>query len=197
MIDSPDKKVDIWEEGILLERNLPPQSLLLKSINYVANKNTVLILGDACQIHSQYLGEVAGFKHIDNVDMSPMVLDGFYSSEKMTPHQTTFGMFKYPKDAYDFVYGKSIMFAKRELLPEIMQKITESLHKGGIFSATFFLSDEKFMNKIAIFKKDEIENILKQTGLTYIESNEIRKPLANLHGEITESHKLNVIMQKD
>lgn len=192
-----NKEVDTWAEGILLERGLPPQSLLIKSINYVDKKDTVLILGDACQINSKYLGETAGFKHIDNVDISPMVLDKFYPSEKITPYKTTFGMFEYPEDKHDFVYGKSITFSKREAMPHILKGIANSLHIGGIFSATFYLQGSEYLAKFGLFEKEEIETLLAQTGLTYIESNEIEKPLANLHGEVSESRKLNVIMRKE
>ncbi len=197
MENSVNKKIDTWEKGIILERDLSSQGLLIKSIDYVHKKDNALILGDACQVNSKYLGETAGFKHIDNVDISPMVLDKFYPSEKVTPYKTTFGMFEYPEDKYDFVYGKSITFSKREAMLDILKGIVSSLHVGGIFSATFYLKGTEYLPKFGLFEKEEIETLLAQTGLTYIESNEITKPLANLYGEVSESHKLNIIMEKE
>lgn len=188
----------IWRNAILVERERPPQALLTEAVNYVENKNNALILGDACQVNSKYLIEEIGFQEVDNVDYSPTLLDGYYDSPKMKKFKEAFEDFNYPKDTYDFIYGKSLSFVKKEHAKEVIERLTESLHIGSIFSAIFYLPEQTFIPSHGIWTRKEIEELFNNTGLSYlIDSKEINRPSINLLGESSNLHQLEVIMRKD
>ena len=66
---SPEKsKEDKWERAILLERERPPHPTMIDSLTEVLDKDSALILGDACKVNSKFLIEQAGFQSVDNVD---------------------------------------------------------------------------------------------------------------------------------
>jgi SAM-dependent methyltransferase len=197
-MSNPVTRHDPWEKAILLERKFPPQPSLLKTISYLQNKNNALILGDACQINSRYLIEKIGFEHIDNIDGSPVILDQFYDSPKMSVYNLFFPQFHYPENTYDFVYGKSLTFIKPEYIEDILKKIAASLKIGGIFSSVWNLPQSTRKSVFSgIWEKNDIERYLQETGLIITSSEEIIEESKSLSGELGLEHRLEIIMRKD
>ncbi len=194
---SPEKpKGDKWERAILLEREKQPtHSLMIKALREVANKNSALILGDACKVNSKYLIEESGFQSVDNVDQSPLINDDYYVSEKLHNHQVLFGDYDFPENKYDFIYGKSITFLHKEILEKTLLKIEKSLKQDGIFTSIWLLP-KNTMVSIGKWEKEKIEKALGNLQLTILSQQEILQEGKNLGGKEGVSHCLEVVMKK-
>lgn len=197
---TPDKEKHLrWKNAILKEREVwkvDPKSLLAFAITkYLEKFDNALILGDACQVESQYLGEIVGFAHIDNVDSSPLVMDHYYNSEKMTPILSSFEALQIPENTYDFVHGKSVTFIEKNKLTEFLEKVKQGLRIGGIFSSIWFLSRNSIMSQDN-WEKSDLMKIIQESGLELIYEKEIEGESINLHSKRMNRHELCIILKK-
>lgn len=172
----PNKEKHLrWKNAILNERKteiLPGSFIYYVTKKYVTNFDQALVFGDACQVNSKFLGENAEFKHIDNVDSSPLILDHYYDSNKMNPILSSFENFQIQENTYDLIYGKSITFIEKDKLPEFLREISAGLKQDGVFSAVWHLPKNTVMSESnwgkthlrEINKRDRVEfNIRKRT----------------------------------
>jgi hypothetical protein len=194
---SPEKpNGDKWGRAILLEREKQrTHPLMIEALREVVNKDSALILGDACKVNSKYLIEESGFQSVDNVDSSPLINDDYYVSEKLHNYEVLFGSFEFPENKYDFIYGKSITFLKKELLEKMLLKIEKSLKTGGVFVSTWLLSKNTTV-PFGKWEEGEIEKVLVNINLTTLLKKEILQEGKNLSGNDGISHYLELVMKK-
>ena len=193
---SPEKsKEDKWERAILLERERPPHPTMIDSLTEVLDKDSALILGDACKVNSKFLIEQAGFQSVDNVDQSPLINDDYYISDKLHNHQVLFGDFDFPENKYDFIYGKSISFLKPKILEKILIKIKESLKPGGIFTSIWLLPKTTVASH-GIWEKETIEKALEKTNFSTVSQKEVFNDIGSLSGKEGVTHYMELILRK-
>lgn len=165
--------LDIWRKAILSERNHPPHKSMIECIEkYNLLINNALILGDASMVNARYLIEEKGVGHVVDVDSSPVLLDEVYfdkNDERLERHVETFDTYKFPEATFDFIYGKSISFNKRDKNEDVLKGVTHALTNNGIFLAVW-LGKNSYVGK-AEFWYDE---------------NEIREMYENANLEIKE-----------
>lgn len=195
---TPNKEKHLrWKNAITQERKSGPHSLLtFTAKKYVRDFDNALILGDACQVNSKFLGDDAGFAHIDNVDSSPLVQDHYYDSEKMNPILSSFEAFKIPENSYNLIHGKSITFLEKEKLTEFLNQVKNGLKTGGIFSSIWNLSRSTIMSE-ANWDKIKLEQTLKETKLELVYEKEIEEDTMDLLGKKSHRHEWAVIMRKN
>lgn len=191
-------KNNIWNDAIILERTKPHHIFLEENLNYIKNRDNALILGDACKVNSKFLIEHARFNHVDNIDQSSLVVDDYYNSSQLSNFQTFFGSFNYPKNKYDLVYGKSITFTKKEVLPKVLKNIEDSLQSGGFFLSSWNLENTALHAVyLGIWNKDLLIQELKKLDLEIIKLDEIQRSCNSLSGDIGIEHTLKVVMKKN
>lgn len=194
----PNKEKHLrWKNAIEQERKSGPHSLVIFTVKkYVKNFDNALILGDACQVNSKFLGDDAGFAHIDNVDSSPLVQDHYYDSEKMNAILSSFEAFKIPENSYDLIHGKSITFIEKDKLTEFLTQVKNGLKAGGIFSSIWNLPRSTIMPE-ANWDKTELEQMLKKTELEFIYEKEIEEDTVSLLNRKSHRHEWGIIMRKN
>lgn len=132
---------DIWRNAILAERNYPPHKTLINCLNKIDQQiEKALVLGDASMVNVKYLIEEVGVNQVVDVDSSPTLLDEVYFKKddiRLKRIVKPFDEFKMPKDAFDFIYGKSISFNKRVRNDMLLKRINKALTTNGIFLAVW------------------------------------------------------------
>ncbi len=192
----------MWAKAIQAERNLPPHSSMIVGLGFLPteNRQNACILGDACCINSRYLIEEAKFSHVDNIDRSPLLLDGFYESPKLTKHNMLFGSYEFPQNTYDFVYGKSITFALEHLLPRMISNIIESLNIGGIFTAEWCLEqNEQGPASLANHEQSTIEKLYTNLPSCTLLEKYVYGPVMfkGINGKELMGHQMRITIRRD
>jgi len=161
---------DKWRPAILAEREKNKiHHYLITALQFVKEKDSALILGDASLIQTKYLIEEAGFKQVIDVDSSPSILDNGILTDNQDGFVTriisTFEEYNPPINSFDFVYGKSIAFVKKSDLEKVLNQICLSLKQNGIFSAVWGLSGDSFRPKL---DQQTLERIYNNAGFEII-----------------------------
>ena len=186
--------------SILQERKswkVEESSLIAFAIRkFVTNLDNALILGDACQVESKFLGEAAGFTHIDNVDSSPLVMDHYYDSDKMTPILSSFEALEIPENMYDFIHGKSVTFIEKDKVAEFLEKIKNGLKADGAFSSLWHLERNSVMTE-SNWEKPILKKIFQDSGFEIIYEKEIEGDSVNLYNEKSHRHEWGIVMKKE
>ena len=159
-----------WKNAILAERKSGVvQSEMIESLSFLQeDRNSSLILGDACMINSKYLLD-NGFNSVVDVDSSPLLLD-----DEIVPVNDTrlnrvvlkFSEYEPADSRFDFIYGKSIAFNSKDTTPDLLYKLSNSLTENGVFSAVWAAEGDTFRS--VFYTKEELEKLYNDAGLEII-----------------------------
>lgn len=162
------QKDTIWKEYVEKTEDKPPRPLLVEALRYVDEKENALDLGAGALNDSKHLIEI-GFKNVVAVDMDNA------SSEKAKEIsfggfsfvQSRYVDFAFPEEKYDLVNAQyALPFNPPDTFNEVLEKIIQSLKKGGVFVGQFF-GDRDSWN-------------VRESGKTFHTLDEAKKMLSNL-----------------
>ncbi|MEI8249040.1 MAG: class I SAM-dependent methyltransferase [Candidatus Taylorbacteria bacterium] len=186
-----------WSDYYKVTKAKPPRPLLVKALEYVANRDKAIDLGGGALNDTKYLLE-QGFD-VTVIDKSPLMEQEAknISSDKLHTFTTSFEDFKFPKAEYDLA---SAMFALPFTVPDhftkVFEEIKSSLKKGGVFCGQLFGDrDEWKMNSNMTFHtKEQAQELL--GNLEVISFKEDEKDDRTAKGDMKHWHMFHFIAKK-
>jgi hypothetical protein len=166
-----EKEKTPWHDAIMAERSLRAthskywKPTLENNLPMEKRKNC-LVLGDASHIVTSSLVLDEGFEHATVVDGDPLVLDDFMmdsSDTRFTKIQSAFKDYS-PAEQFDFIYGKSVAFIRKDEIVDFLKRIHESLTDEGVFVAVYAANGDSF--RPIWYIKEGLENRYKEAGFT-------------------------------
>lgn len=192
------RKDSNWKEYFEKTKNAKPRPDLINALFHVKNKNSALDFGAGALNDSAYLLSL-GFKHVTAVDVNPVGMDVLenFPIENFSYKLVDFDSFEFPKNEYDLVNAQySLPFSSKESLPNIFEKIKESLIVGGVFVGQLFgLNDEWSSNeKMNFHTKESAQKLL--SGFNIISFEEEEKDSKTAMGDSKHWHIFHFIVYK-
>ena len=174
---------DTWRRAILSERKQGVHQYLIQGLkHYTGPRNHTLVLGDASLIQANYLLTEGGFGLVTDVDSSPTLLDEEVvapeNRKKLKKCLVTFSDFDYPKQEYDFIYGKSIAFTPKKNVGEVLLKIANSLKSHGVFVSVWAMEGDSFRKEF--YTKEELQALYIDNGFNILTLEEESKTTKGL-----------------
>lgn len=193
------KKKDGWLEFYEITKNKPPSPLLVKSLNFVKNKNNALDLGAGALRDTRFLLQT-GFKHITAVDSEPLMVEASkeLGNKNLQVANSRFNDFEYLAEKYDLVNAQwALPFNPPETFGEMWNKVKRSIKNGGIFTGQFFgVNDEwnKPGTKMTFHTKEQIQDLL--SDMEILELTEEDKDSTTANKTPKHWHVFHVIARK-
>ncbi len=158
-----------WEAAVRAERNYPAHKILTETLAlYTGPRENALIFGDACKVNTKYLLDEAGFKSVTNIDICELLLDEEVvppSDPRFHPIVGYFGMYHPHSDEHlDFIYGKSLGFAPKEILPRILEEVQKTMSENSLFLCQFGLSEDTLRPIKSLYTQAEISRLFDNVG---------------------------------
>lgn len=171
-----------WQEYYEITKNKPPTKLLIKALDYVANKGRAIDIGGGALKDTRFLLE-QGFD-VTVVDKSDLMAKEAEAvkSDKLHYFISSFADFNFPKSEYDIASAMySLPFNPPESFETVFKNIKDSLVKGGVFCGQCFgVKDEWSANqKMTFHTKEQVENLLSDMEVILLDEEEKDDKTAN------------------
>lgn len=186
-----------WSEYYDITKVKPPSKLLVKALDYVANKGKAIDIGGGALKDTKYLLK-EGFD-VTVIDNSPLMEQEaiVLESDKIHAFTTSFEDFDFPEYEYDIVSAMfALPFTKPSCFSEVFGKIKNSLKKDGIFCGQFFgVHDAWSQNKNMTFHTEaQIRELL--SGFEILSLIEVEEDGVTANGTPKHWHIFHVIAKK-
>lgn len=198
--ESQEKEPNPWDKAILAEREHYKDEHIKRLrpvIDRLPEKNSFLILGDACKKTSYDFLHSEGFKHGVNVDQSELIHDNEVlrnDDQRIQLICDTFEDADLPPEKFDFIYGKSIAFVSKEDMPLLFAKLFDHLQDHGSFVGVFGMENDS-IRKIW-WTMEEIRNLAKSTGFNIVNVVEYNKEGESLLQKPSQFHTCIFLARK-
>ncbi len=186
-----------WSDYYLATKAIPPDELVVKAMDFVAQKNKAIDIGGGALKDSLYLLE-QGFE-VTVIDQSPLmeVEAKKIADIKLHSFVSSFENFPFPEEEYDLASAIfSLPFTAPEKFNDVFERIKKCLKKEGIFCGQFFgVNDEWSQNKAMTFhSKEQVQTLLADFEIIYFE--EVEKDGVTALAKAKHWHIFKVIAKK-
>ncbi len=188
-----------WKEYFEQTKNNKPRPLLVKSIEFVKEKDIALDLGSGAFNDVNYLLS-AGFSHVvavDKVSVADNIIKNFLPTT-VSYVISRFEDYNFMENNFDLINAQySLPFIEKESFNKVFEKIVKSLKPEGVFVGQFFGDRDEWNKgdgKMTFHTKEEAKALLK--GLEVIEFAEEEKDGNTAAGTVKHWHVFHFIVVK-
>lgn len=186
-----------WSEYYKNTRGDSPSPLLVKALSHVEKKNKAIDIGGGALKDTRYLLD-QGFE-VTVIDQEPQMQDlaRTIGSDRLHPFVTSFADFDFPRNEYDLASAMyALPFNSPETFDTVVQKVKQSLVKGGIFCGQLFGNRDEWSDNqdMTFHTKEQVERLFLDMETVSIEESEKDGKTADENPK--HWHSFNFIMRK-
>ncbi len=171
-----------WAEFYKISKNHPPSKLLIKALEFCANKNKAIDIGGGALKDTRYLLSL-GFD-VTVIDSSELMAEEAKKivSKKLHYFVTPFDKFDFPENNFDIASATSALpFNSPDTFGKVIKSIKESLVKNGIFCGQLFgVRDEwSSRSKMTFHTREQAEKLFSDMEIIDFREEEKDGTIAN------------------
>ncbi len=188
-----------WQSYVEKTKNAPPRPLLVKALEYVADKGEALDLGSGALNDVRYLIS-DGFRNITAVDSTSVDQDIIknFPSGSFSYIVSTFEDFEFVENKYDLINAQySLPFNPEGTVDKVFESIVTSLKIGGILTGQLFGTRDEWNrigHKMNFHNVDQVKRMLDSLEIIDFEEEESDKKTAK--GDMKHWHVFHFIVRK-